>query len=171
MKKLTLMAMCLATTLFAAARAQQPAEAPKEEKHEYTVAKTPEAENDQLLDAIVAQYKGKAVFVDFWATWCGPCVNAMKVLGPLKPEIYAKGVVILYIAGENSPKEKWESMLPSIGGIHYYITKAQWGALCEKYGIKGIPAYLIFDKTGKQTYFKMGYPGNDAVMEELGKVW
>lgn len=132
---------------------------------------TPAVKPDKVLDAIVAQYKGKPVFVDFWATWCGPCLNAMKTIKPIKPEMKEKGVVSIYISGVTSPKTKWLTMLPDIGGIHYYLTDDEWKTLREKYDIKGIPTYMIFDKNGKKAFEATGYPGNDKILEELKKVW
>lgn len=82
-----------------------------------------------------------------------------------------KGVVSVYISGETSPKGKWTSMLPEIGGLHYYLTDLQWGALEKKYNIDGIPTYMIFDKNGKKVFETTGYPGNDKILEELSKVW
>lgn len=82
-----------------------------------------------------------------------------------------KGVVSIYISGETSPKGKWMNMLPDIGGIHYYLTSKQWDALGKKYKIDGIPTYMIFDKNGKRVFDTAGYPGNEKILEELGKVW
>ena len=137
----------------------------------FEIVTTPDAAPEKILEAIVAQYEGKAVFVDFWATWCGPCLNAMKTIKPIKPEMKEKGVVSLYISNESSPKTKWLNMLSEIGGIHYYLTNEEWKALSDKYKIQGIPTYMIFDKKGKKAFESTGYPGNDKILEELGKVW
>ena len=137
----------------------------------FEIKETPKVSNDKIIEAIVAQYKGKALFIDFWATWCGPCLNAMKVIKPLKAEMAEKGVITVYISNSSSPKARWSSMLPDIGGIHYYLTEDQWRVVGDKYKIQGIPTYMIFDKTGKKTFETAGYPGNDKMKEELTKVW
>lgn len=137
----------------------------------FVIEPTPDVANDKVLESILVKYKGQVVFVDFWATWCGPCLYAMKTIKPIKPEMKDKGVVSIYISGETSPKGKWTSMLPDIGGIHYYLTDAQWDALGKKYKIDGIPTYMIFDKNGKKVFGAAGYPGNEKIMEELAKVW
>lgn len=137
----------------------------------FVIEATPNVAEDKILESIIAKYKGQAVFVDFWATWCGPCLGAMKTIKPIKPEMKEKGVVSIYISGETSPKGKWMNMLPDIGGIHYYLTSKQWDALGKKYKIDGIPTYMIFDKNGKRVFDTAGYPGNEKILEELGKVW
>jgi len=137
----------------------------------FIIEPTPDVANDRILESIIAKYKGQVVFVDFWATWCGPCLNAMKTIKPIKPEMKEKGVVSIYISGETSPKGKWTSMLPDIGGIHYYLTDAQWTAMYKKYKIDGIPTYMIFDKNGKKVFDTAGYPGNEKILEELAKAW
>lgn len=137
----------------------------------FVIEKTPQAADAKVLDAIVAKYKGKPVFVDFWATWCGPCLGAMKTIKPIKPELAEKGVIIIYVTNPSSPKAKWLNMLPDLGGIHYYLNQAQWKALSDRYDIKGIPTYQIYDKNGKNVKQFTGYPGNDKVKEELAKVW
>lgn len=139
---------------------------------DYVIAQTPAMVlPEKILETIVADYKGEAVFVDFWATWCGPCLNAMKTMKAIKPTILEKGVKIIYISNESSPKEKWTAMLPDLGGIHYYLDQSAWEGLAAHYNIRGIPTYMVFDKEGKKRYETAGYPGNETILEELEKVW
>jgi thioredoxin-related protein len=90
---------------------------------------------------------------------------------PLKAEMKEQGVVMIYIAEESSPKARWLTMLPDIGGIHYRLTAEQWSVLRSKYQIPGFPTYMIFDKTGEKAFRTVGFPGNDRMREELAKVW
>ena len=80
-----------------------------------------------MFDAILANYKGKVVLVDFWATWCGPCMAAMKEMKPLKDEIKGKDVVFLYLTGETSPLVNFTQTYPTVAGEHYRVSDAQWG--------------------------------------------
>jgi len=137
----------------------------------FVIIPTPKVKPDKILEEIIAGQKGKAVFVDFWATWCGPCLNGMKIMKPIKPEMKEKGVVSVYISNVSSPKAKWLKMLSEIGGVHYYLTDQEWRGLSDKYKIEGIPTYMIFDKGGKKTFEATGFPGNDKIKEELAKVW
>ena len=113
--------------------------------------------------------EGKWVLIDFWATWCGPCRQAMKLIDEIKPELQKKGVVFGYLTGETSPLEKWEGMIATIEGDHYRITNKQWGALCSSLGLRGIPSYMILNKDGSTAYdnFKTGgYPGSEVLQNQ-----
>lgn len=138
----------------------------------FTIHETPKYENAaDILDAIVAQHPGKVVFVDLWATWCGPCLQAMRTMKPLKPWMKENNVVSIYITTESSPKTRWTLSLPDIGGEHYYITTAEWKEVLGKYGFTGIPAYVVFDTEGKEVLRRTGYPGNEQMQkafEEAG---
>lgn len=121
------------------------------------------------FEAIVEPFKGKVVLVDFWATWCGPCKMAMKMMKPMKEELIDKDIVYVFIAGENSPGTTWNNMIPDIHGEHYRLTNAQWAAICDKFEVRGVPTYLVLDRAGKQTYRSVGFPGTDTVKGELLK--
>ncbi len=115
-----------------------------------------------VFDKIIANYKGSPVLVDFWATWCGPCINAMKQQHAIKEELLEQGVVFVYITGETSPRATWEISIPDIKGEHYYLTDAQWKELYRKFNVDGIPFYIMVQRDG--TYKA------DTSMRSLG-VW
>ena len=122
-----------------------------------------------VLSVLAKNYEGKVVVIDFWATWCGPCRQAMKLIDEIKPELQKKGVVFVYLTGETSPLAKWQEMIANIEGDHYRLTKKQWGELCGNLGLLGIPSYMILNKDGSTAYdnFKTGgYPGSEVLQNQ-----
>lgn len=113
------------------------------------IRETPDVSVENLFDAIIAPHKGKVILVDFWNTWCAPCRAALSANEPLKDtELKSDDIVWIYIANETSPIVKYKSMIPDIRGLHYRIGAEQWGYLCEKFRIDGIPSYVLVDKDG-----------------------
>lgn len=125
-----------------------------------------------ILQAIKAPYKGKVVLIDFWATWCGPCMMAMKQIDPIKEKYLEakKNVVFVYITGETSPLQDFNKAIPGIKGYHYRLSKAQFNTLLQDLGIRGIPTYMVINKDGSVAYDNIatgGYPGDDVITEQI----
>lgn len=62
---------------------------------------------DSIMTNIINRYRGSVVFIDCWATWCGPCKSNIKELKPLKEEYAGKDVKFLYLTNETSDHDLW----------------------------------------------------------------
>ncbi len=138
-------------------------------KTSYRINNIGEVANEDLFASIINKYKGKPILIDLWATWCGPCKMANKMMKPLKEEFKDK-LVFIYVAGENSPKATWENMIADIDGEHIRLNKSQWEYICNEFNSNGVPTYLLVDKNGNVTYKEVGYPGNDKMKNRIDKV-
>lgn len=116
---------------------------------DYVANEIPNIEADKVFNDIVKKYKGKVVFIDFWATWCGPCRDGMKKMKPMKAELKGEDVVFVYITNPTSPLKTYNNMIPQIKGQHYRVSQDQWNYLKQKFNITGIPHYTLVDKEGK----------------------
>lgn len=121
-----------------------------------------------VYHAIMEQFEGRLLVVDFWATWCMPCRMAMENMKPLK-EAYKDKVTFVYVTGETSSEDTWRQLIPDIKGQHFYLTDRQWNDLCKHIKVKSIPAYLVVDWDGLITKQFSGFPGNEALEKEIEK--
>ena len=122
---------------------------------------TPDVSADQLLSSIVAQHPGKAVFFDFWATWCGPCKQGIKAMEPLKETLQGSDIVFIYLTDESSPLNQWSEQVLKIPGLHYRVPSSLWSHIP---GLGAIPQYYLYDRQGKRVWEQTGF-GDDSLEE------
>jgi thiol-disulfide isomerase/thioredoxin len=133
----------------------------------YTVHNVEKNEGNELFDAMIEKFKGKVVYVDFWATWCGPCKSGITKIAPLKEEMKDEDVVFLYVTNQTSPEGTWKNSIPNIKGEHYRVSADEWNYLTEKFKISGIPHYTLVNKKGEVVKPKMGHLSNDRLKTVL----
>lgn len=133
----------------------------------FIVHEAPKVGDELLFGAILEPFKGKLVYVDFWATWCSPCRSGIARIAPLKEELDGKEIEFVYITGETSPLVTWQNSIPDIKGHHYRLTNAQWRYLCNKYNITGIPRYMLVGKDGQIINPELPHLDNEGIRNML----
>ena len=101
---------------------------------------------------IIKNYKGKVILVNFWASWCHPCLQAHEDWKSLKEEERFKDVKFVYVTSPTSPIDTWQELIKDIKGDHYYITKEQQSAIFEKIDAASYPTFLVVGKDGSILY-------------------
>lgn len=134
-----------------------------------TALEVPKSGSDNLFDAIINKYRGKVVYVDFWATWCGPCRSGIEQIKPLKDEMKDENVAFVYITNQTSPKGTYDNMIPTIKGEHYRVSADEWNFLCDKFKISGIPHCVLVGKGGDVINSHLSYMGNQQLKTLLLK--
>jgi thiol-disulfide isomerase/thioredoxin len=124
----------------------------------------------------ISDYRGKVVVLDFWASWCGPCMKAMPHLQDVATKYKDQGVVVLGSSTRDDRKnfEKWikanGSKYPDIIWAHDPADKGPDRASRALYGVKGIPTQFVIGRDGKIAAVTVGYlPGEVLVDAALAK--
>ena len=92
-----------------------------------------------------SQFNKSFIFVDFWATWCGPCIYAMPQIDLLKEE-FGDDVLFLYVSDE--PVLKVQAFMEK-KGKDFYSAVDNTKLTHLKYGVKSIPYGVLLDRDGK----------------------
>ncbi len=117
----------------------------------------------------IAQFKGKVVLVDFWATWCGPCVGELPNVLAAYEKYHAKGFEIVGISLDQS-EDKLKAFISEkkMTWPQYFDGKGWENEVSTKYGINSIPATFLLDREGK--IVAKGLRG-DALEKELARLF
>jgi len=101
------------------------------------------------LRDVIAECKGNAILVDFWASWCGTCAREMEYSKDLQKKYQGQKIVFMFLSTDTDYKQ-WLLGLGriNIDGKHYRIDEPSKKTIKAFLKIKGIPYYVLLDKEG-----------------------
>ncbi len=113
-------------------------------------------------------YRGKVLLIDFWATWCGPCIAEMPNVKSVYAKYHGKGFEIVGISLDQS-RDKLDRYIASQGieWPQYFDGKYWNNDIAVSYGIKSIPATILVDKKGKIRYKSLRGRQLESAVQEL----
>jgi len=114
----------------------------------------------------LASFKGNLVYVDVWATWCGPCKAEIPSLQKLEADYYDKNITFMSVSVDTD-KEAWEKMVKEqeLGGVQLWADG--WSEITKDYAIFGIPRFMLFDSNGNVISTDAPRPSSSEIRELL----
>lgn len=98
----------------------------------------------------VADFRGKGLVINLWATWCPPCVKEMPALDQAQAALEKEGVVVLPLSSDRGGKVQVESFYAGREIRHLGIWLDPKGAAARTLGARGLPTTVIVDRQGQE---------------------
>lgn len=114
-------------------------------------------------DSRLSQYRGKIVYVDFWASWCGPCAQSFPFLNALHQQYQDQGLQIVGVNMDES-KDEASAFLAKIPA-EFTIAVDTSKQCATDFAVQAMPSSYIIDRKGRVHHIHLGF--RDGAAEEL----
>lgn len=120
--------------------------------------------NEQSPMKALNQFENKVVYLDFWASWCSPCIQELPHIRKLSEHYIDQELVVLFI-GTNDQRSSLINAIKkyNLDGYHIILNEKESEIWKKEFDISGIPAYVLIDKGGKVIYTKAPHPNDEEI--------
>jgi thiol-disulfide isomerase/thioredoxin len=108
----------------------------------------------------MGQFKGKVVYVDFWASWCTPCARSFPFMNDLDREFHDRGLIVLAI----NLDEKLEDAQAFLAKhpASFALAADPSGQCPRDFGVRGMPSSYLVDRQGMIRHVHLGFRAGEA---------
>lgn len=106
------------------------------------------------------QFRGRVVYLDFWASWCGPCAQAFPFMNALQKEFGERGLAVVGVNVDETPSDalRFLQKIPAT----FTIGADASGACPRAFGVDAMPSSYLIDRSGVIRYVHSGFRAGDA---------
>ena len=118
----------------------------------------------------LSDFKGKYVYIDVWATWCGPCRAEIPFLKKVEEKYEGKNIAFVSISVDvQKDFEKWKKFVAEkeLGGVQLFADKDWNSDFIKSFSINSIPRFILIDPTGKVVSADAARPSSPKLQEQL----
>jgi thiol-disulfide isomerase/thioredoxin len=131
------------------------------------------ADNSQIgFNQLLAKLKDNIVYIDFWASWCKPCVEEIPFSHSLKVKLAGKNIQMVYISLDTD-FDSWRKACERFkidDRNSFVLINPEKNKLARKINLRLIPRYIVMDKTGKIVTLNASRPSDKATYDMLLKL-
>lgn len=109
----------------------------------------------------LAALEGSVVYLDFWASWCGPCRLSLPALDTLYRELSGEGLVVTAISVDVVEEDALDFL--ERYPVSYPVAIDKTGAVPRSYAVNGMPSGYLIDKSGKVRSVHVGFRKGDEI--------
>ena len=131
----------------------------------YDIVMTDTAGNKVKL----SEFKGKVIYLDCWATWCGPCIQESPAFNKLQEQYKGQEIVFIQLSTDTARKS-WLSFLRNKQTTTHQYNSVDHESLREKWQIKYIPRFILIDKDFKIYQAFAPRPSDSSIIECIDKL-
>lgn len=117
------------------------------------------AEGDDTTQLRVEDYQGKIVYVDFWASWCRPCIKSMPFLNALRDEFKSRGFEVLAVNVDQNKADALSFLQKH--PVNYPVAHDNSSQLLKHLNVVGLPSAFLLDADGVPTLVHAGFKESD----------
>jgi thiol-disulfide isomerase/thioredoxin len=126
----------------------------------------PQAQSSPAVGGPFPEFHGKVVLLDFWASWCGPCRNALPNLKRLQA-VYGGGDFVVVSISEDDEESDWRAFVASHNMTWPQRLDAD-SSLQHQFGVNALPTYILLGRDGAVVQKFVGEEMAESIVERIG---